>query len=523
MKPLFRQAPRALAATVLAALGAYSCNSGPERVEVAPSPLPQGNDFAVDDSLLAGEPSTPANEAQCQEESREAVSLGLDIYLMLDSSLSMEDLLPPGGGRDLTKWEAVQSALQTFIAAPQTSDIGVGLQYFPQVEPGVPFTCNTNDDCGSAGGACSNSLCVQSDTGQLPGGGSVSLLSAAGDEPCLDDDDCSGSQSCRSLLGQCIYPPGDTDFPNGSVEPAGQPALCSTTSDCSSMPGSLCEAVGVCERLVDGQALPCSRSIACPAGAGQCSRPSHVCSGQKLCRTEEYSTPAVPIRRDAARVTALRDSLEQRELTGPTPTGPALRGALQHAKSWAEQNPDRQVITVVVTDGFPTDCSPLSIAEVASIAEEANRGAQPVNTFFVGVFSDEDLGFDGVDRLNTLARAGGSEQAVVINTAGDVAQELLDALDAIRDSSALCNFQLGSSDLDLERVNLEMVDAAGTTTQLLNVGNAAACGTDQQGWFYETDANGVRRQITVCPTTCRQFVAGNVRANLQIGCATRIR
>jgi hypothetical protein len=230
-----------------------------------------------------------------------------------------------------------------------------------------------------------------------------------------------------------------------------------------------------------------------------------------------------PIRRDAARADELLDSLESRELAGPTPTGPALQGALQHAKAWAAQHTDRQVITVVVTDGFPTDCAPVSIPEIAAIAAEANLGAQPVHTFFVGVFSDADLGFDGAQRLDTLARAGGSERAVVINTANDVAQEFLDALDAIRDSSALCNFQLGDAALDLERVNLEMVDGAGAKTQLLNVGTASACGTDQQGWYYETDSNGIRRQITVCPSTCRQFVSGNLQANLQIGCATRIR
>jgi len=68
------------------------------------------------------------------------------------------------------------------------------------------------------------------------------------------------------------------------------------------------------------------------------------------------------------------------------------------------------------------------------------------------------------------------------------------------------------------------VDGSGTATQLLNVGNAAACGTDQQGWFYENaGAAGSARQITVCPSTCRQFIAGSASANLQIGCATRIR
>jgi hypothetical protein len=237
---------------------------------------------------------------------------------------------------------------------------------------------------------------------------------------------------------------------------------------------------------------------------------------------QEYATPAVPIRNDKDRAADIVASLAAVDPVGPTPTGPALQGALEQAKSWAKDHPDRQVITVLVTDGFPTDCSPIANADVAAIAEEANAGSQPIHTFVVGVFSTQDLGQDGAARLDELARAGGSNKSVVINTASDVSAELLDALNAIRDSSSRCNFQLDATSLDLNRVNLEVVDGAGTATQLLNVGNASACGSDQQGWFYESAAAGTR-QITVCPSTCRQFIAGSVQANLQIGCATRIR
>ena len=167
--------------------------------------------------------------------------------------------------------------------------------------------------------------------------------------------------------------------------------------------------------------------------------------------------------------------------------------------------------------------SPIDINDVAAIAQSANRGAQPIHTFVVGVFSDQDLGSDGVARLDTLARAGGSQKSVVINTASDVTGDLLKALNDIRDSSARCNFQLDETSLDLSKVNLEVIDGSGTATQLLNVSSAAACGADGQGWFYEAVSTGAGRQITVCPSTCRQFIAGSVRANLQIGCATRIR
>jgi hypothetical protein len=519
--------PRALggfAASSLAVFGAYSCGDEPQvRVAVAPSPPSPPNSGFVDPDPTGGTP-VDADPAQCLQETREAQALGLDIYVMLDSSLSMDDLLQAqASGANDTKWDAVKSALAAFIEAPETATIGVGLQYFPQVEPGVPFSCNSNDDCGTTGGACSNSRCVSAGSGQLPNGDSVSLLSAASDTACLDDTECTGSgQSCRSILGQCVYAPGGLDFPDGSLLPAGVPALCSGPDDCESLPGSVCEEVGSCDRLVNGQRVACTRSVGCSGGAGICVRPGHACSEQKLCQVSEYGTPAVPIRRDSSRARDILASLAARELAGPTPTGPALQGALQHAQSWAGDHPDRQVITVVVTDGFPTNCSPLGIPEIASLAENANRGAQPVHTFFVGVFSDQDLGLDGAARLDELARAGGSRQAVVINTANDVAQDFLLALDAIRDTSSRCNFRLDASGLDLDRVNLEVVDDRGTTTQLLNVGDAATC-ADQQGWFYERDDNGTRRQITVCPSTCRGLIGGGLRTNLAIGCATRIR
>jgi hypothetical protein len=511
-----------VAATTVA-LGAYSCGNEPSaRVEVAPDMAPDPG-FQIEDP--GPDPATVQANQQCLNESREALPLGLDIYVMLDSSLSMKDLLPPVEGQpQLDKWDAVTRSLEAFVAAPDTAAIGVGLQYFPQVLPGVPFTCAENDDCGASGGACSNSRCVKPGSGTVSGS-QVSILTGTGDDtPCLDDTECPGAgQTCRSLLGQCIFRPGDVDFPDGGLLPAGVPALCSDTADCADLPGSVCEEVGTCQNALGGQRASCTRSIACPAGGGICVKASNVCSKQKMCHVEEYSTPAVPIRNDPGRAADISAALAAIDPIGPTPTGPALRGAIEQAQSWAQQHPDRQVITVLVTDGFPTDCSPIDINDVASIAQSATRGAQPIHTFVIGVFSDQDLGQDGVARLDTLARAGGSQKSVVINTASDVTAEVLDALNGIRDSSARCNFQLDETTLDLSKVNLEVIDGTGNSTQLLNVSSAAACGADGQGWFYEATSTASTRQITVCPSTCKQFIAGSVRANLQIGCATRIR
>jgi hypothetical protein len=216
-------------------------------------------------------------------------------------------------------------------------------------------------------------------------------------------------------------------------------------------------------------------------------------------------------------------SLRAQTPIGQTPTGPALGGALEQARLWAEQHPDRQVVTVLATDGFPTVCEPQDIPDIAAVAGAANDAARPVRTFVIGVFGNTDLGNDGQQRLDTIASAGGSDRAFVINTAGNVAEEFLDALNLIRNTAVNCDFQLsGGASLDFDRVNLQVTDAGGAATDLLNVGDASACG-DDDGWYYVRDAAGTPFQISVCPNTCGTFTEEGVRADLQVGCATRIR
>jgi hypothetical protein len=64
--------------------------------------------------------------AQCAGTSSKAQLQALDIYIMLDRSLSMEDAVGTS-----TKWGAVSSALSSFVGQPMDGT-SVGLQYFPQ-------------------------------------------------------------------------------------------------------------------------------------------------------------------------------------------------------------------------------------------------------------------------------------------------------------------------------------------------------------------------------------------------------
>jgi hypothetical protein len=181
------------------------------------------------------------------------------------------------------------------------------------------------------------------------------------------------------------------------------------------------------------------------------------------------------------------------------------------------------MVTVLATDGFPTVCEPLEIPELAQVARAANSASLPVRTFVIGVFSSEDLDTDGRRRLDEIASAGGSERAIVVNSAGNVTEEFLAALSQIRSTAVSCDFQLDSAArLDFDRVNLRVTNKAGTTRELLNVGDGSACGAEA-GWHYVKDGAGLPVQLSVCPATCDELRSGRVSAELQIGCATRIR
>jgi hypothetical protein len=165
----------------------------------------------------------------------------------------------------------------------------------------------------------------------------------------------------------------------------------------------------------------------------------------------------------------------------------------------------------------------LEIPDLAQVARAANSASVPVRTFVIGVFSGDDLDTDGRRRLDEIASAGGSEHAIVVNAAGNVTEEFLAALSRIRSTAVSCDFQLDSvAGLDFDRVNLRVTDKAGTSRELLNVGDGSACGM-QAGWHYVTDATGLPIQLRVCPAACEELESGRVKAELQIGCVTRIR
>lgn len=481
---------------------------------------------------LPQEPSSDAGaaategEGACTGETQAAEHVGLDLFVLLDVSSSMRQVLPAASlraGHDLTKWDVAKQSLVAFVQAPESANLGVGLHYFPQLRSDVPDSCTDNAECG-AGGPCTASVCVAGLVGDDPSDDQPAVAFIGPSNPdcvgddciCASDAECGGNARCRGMIGVCVRP-------GQGVPQLPVPPLCNEQSDCAGIPGTNCEVVGLCNNSDPSNPRVCVPSFGCPAAEGSCVPYTYRCAGQSACESTAYATPAVPIATGTDHAAQLIQSLEGVQLRGLTPTGPALRGALDQARAWALAHPEREVATVLATGGLPAACAPLELPEIAPIAASESAVGDPVRTFVIGVFGAAELGDEGPAQLDTLARAGGTARAFVIDTGGDVPAALLQALNQIRDTAVRCQFQLSAqATLAPDQLNLRLSELSGSITELSNVGDASACGEDQ-GWYYTRSVDGTPTQIEVCPSTCLRLSATDVSAQLQVGCPSRVR
>jgi Mg-chelatase subunit ChlD len=464
-----------------AALALAACNSDPAAVKVADSPT---NQVAATPGLIAEDPA-PRVDSACVKQTSVAEPRQVALYMMLDASGSMLD----STGTARNKWDSVVRAVRGFLSETSDSDLQVGLQFFPLAKPGSRFTCSVESDCGpdsdgdgiSDGGPCFLKTCRS--------GNKISL--------CASQSDCPGG----SLSNPCI--------------PFG---ICS---------GSDLSAPTTCELRPDV-------TVFCDGNLGVCADFERPCTNATTCDASAYATPAVDIDLVSQNLALVDFALRARTPQGLTPTAPALQGALDNARAWGRAHPDQTAVVLLATDGLPTECgkdatnqgqgTAAPISEVLGIAASGLSGEVPVRTFVIGVFEPGDK--NGLDNVNEIAKAGGTDRALFIDSSADVDQQFLEALRAIRSGQLGCEFQLPASDalLDYFKVNLQF--SAGTSSQQLPfVRDAAGCGANPSGWHYDVDPKQSKpSSIQVCPNVCTQIKAApSASVQLQLGCATIIR
>jgi hypothetical protein len=311
-----------------------------------------------------------------------------------------------------------------------------------------------------------------------------------------------------------------------------EPVLCITSADCPlTSPG--CVLYSQCELDPAFICFDVDNPEGCAdVGAGACPAASGECSAFASCLVADYATPAVPIAPLPGNQGAFVDSLMAAQTTGLTPTPPAIDGAIERARAHSMESPARRAIVVLATDGLPTDCVPAGVTTVeeavlavANIAADGLAGTPSIRTYVIGVFAPEET--VALENLDVMARAGGSEDAFIVDASGDVATQFVAALNEIRAGTLQCEIKVpeapNGQSLRYDRVNIELT--AGTDTRsLLYVENEAGCSSAELGWFYDVDpATGATpTTIRICPDSCTELQTLGSQATLEIrlGCAT---
>lgn len=402
------------------------------------------------------------DDATCVALQRQADVSPVAFYLMLDSSGSMEE---PTAGIS-TKWEAIQRAIRIFMSDSRDSALYMGLQYFPLLKPGTQFNCESHNDCGADGGPCYLSTCLLGDTIAL----------------------CRSTADCPGAGNDCV--------------PFG---LCSNSDPDSGIACLLSR--GDCGNDADGNSL------------GTCDDFERVCTNSTSCDSAQYQQPAVEIGPIAERLAEVDASLTARPLQGLTPMAPALEGALAQAEQWAQSHPEQKVVVVLATDGLPTECGDEPEA-IAALAAAALEGEHAIQTLVIGVFQPEDT--LSQENAQAIALAGGSGEALLIETSEDVSAKFAEALSQIGKGEVACQIDLeqGSAEIDFSRARVALSNGVESTQPLTFVSSSADCSDSPQSWYYERPSpQSAPTSVHLCPEDCNSLqTSTDLGFTIALGC-----
>jgi len=240
-------------------------------------------------------------------------------------------------------------------------------------------------------------------------------------------------------------------------------------------------------------------------------------SRNNACDENSYARPNVEIGPLSMTSQPLTTAINMQTPDGSTPTVPSLNAAINHATIWAKAHPTHRVAVVYATDGQPNGCRGGNTVPLAAAA--ALRGAMSnpsIPTYVLGVGPD-------LANLNSIAEAGGTQAAFLVDTSQNAAAQLSTALASIRSTTALdCVYSIpappAGDTLDPSLVNVEYTSSTGAVTRVLQDPPMTTCAAGS-GWQYSTDMT----QILLCGKACNDVKADKGgKIQVLFGCQTKI-
>jgi hypothetical protein len=243
-----------------------------------------------------------------------------------------------------------------------------------------------------------------------------------------------------------------------------------------------------------------------------------------LCNATDYTNADVPIGELPMNAGAIVTAVNGRMRGGGTPTGPALQGAIQSARTYQMANPSRTIGVLLLTDGQPTGCgvSTANPTGPAAMAAQAGvTGTPPIRTYVLGLGPD-------AGNLDAIAAAGGTMKAYVVTNGG--AAEVTKALSELRRAMRGCDYRIPKPEggtFDPGKANVSVREGLnGNFVELFYIGNGSGCTASPQnptgtGWYY--DNASAPTKITLCPNSCGPLQAADgSQVNIVLGCPPKL-
>ncbi len=238
---------------------------------------------------------------------------------------------------------------------------------------------------------------------------------------------------------------------------------------------------------------------------------------ETTCDPDDYATPDVEIGALPDTTKSLLSSLDERQPTGETPTGAAIRGACDYVANYKQDHAGRNPAILLVTDGEPK--APLSEALCAPTLDDAVLAAeecfqeQGVRIYVLGVGPS-------LVNLRVIAEAGGTETAFLADK--DNAEQVLEAFVAVRRAAQLpCELEVEPSALERSDVNFDdstvaYLDFACEYRSVKAVREKADC-DENGGWYF--DDRDSPHTIRLCDVTCGDVKSTGRQLYYSIGCS----
>ncbi len=267
----------------------------------------------------------------------------------------------------------------------------------------------------------------------------------------------------------------------------------------------------------------CTTDADCTGGCSTCV-PQGVCESPfnpdiDSCDPIDYAWAYVAIQLLPGAGSAIIAAMSAHSPGTNTPIEPALGGAIQYARQWADAHLDHITVVTFATDGGPSECN-TDMSFIAGIAADGFNQLPSIKTFVVGVG-------DAPQNVDLIAAAGGTVAAFHVDTDPTAEQQFLDALNAIRLEAIACTYEIppppAGKNEDFSRVNVEYTPGNGDPSEAFAyVETKADCPATTDGWYYDDVAAPTK--ILLCPSSCDK-ISADVAAHMDIvlGCEAIVR